>query len=49
LYGADTANNQKGSFINNDSATTTVAGETFNEKQGLSQAVRNRFKPEADN
>jgi hypothetical protein len=49
LYGADTANNQKGTFINNDDATTTVAGETFNEKQGLSQALRNRFKPEADN
>jgi len=49
LFGADTANNQKGTFINNDSTTTTVAGETFNEKQGLSQALRNRFKPEADN
>ena len=45
LYGSDTTNNQKGSFINNDSATTTVAGETFKEKQGLSQALR----PKADN
>jgi len=45
LYGADTANNQKGSFINNDDATTTVAGETFNEKQSLSKALR----PKADN
>lgn len=45
LYGSDTTNNQKGSFINNDDATTTVAGETFNEKQGLSQALR----PKADN
>lgn len=45
LYGSDTTNNQKGSFINNDSASTTVAGETFKEKQGLSQALR----PKADN
>jgi len=45
LYGSDTTNNQKGSFINNDDATTTVAGETFNEKQSLSQALR----PKADN
>jgi len=45
LYGADTANNQKGTFINNDDATTTVAGETFNEKQSLSKAL----KPKADN
>jgi len=45
LYGSDTTNNQKGSFINNDSATTTVAGKTFKEKQGLSQALR----PKADN
>jgi hypothetical protein len=45
LYGSNTTNNQKGSFINNDSATTTVAGETFKEKQGLSQALR----PKADN
>ena len=44
LYGADTANNQKGTFVNN-SNTTTVAGETFNEKQGLSQVL----KPKADN
>ena len=45
LYGSDTTNNHKGSFINNDSASTTVAGETFKEKQGLSQALR----PKADN
>jgi len=45
LYGSDTANNQKGTFINNDDATTTVAGETFNEKQSLSKALR----PKADN
>ena len=44
LYGADTANNQKGTFINN-SNETTVAGETFIEKRGLSQAL----KPKADN
>ena len=44
LYGSDQANNQKGTFINNNS-TTTVAGETFNEKQSLSQAL----KPKADN
>ena len=35
---------QKGTFINNDN-TTTVAGETFPEKQSLSNAL----KPKADN
>jgi hypothetical protein len=35
---------QKGTFINNDN-TTTVAGETFPEKQSLSNALR----PRADN
>lgn len=35
---------QQGSFINNDN-TTTVAGETFPEKQSLSKAL----KPKADN
>jgi hypothetical protein len=44
LYGADTANNQKGTFINN-SSTSTVAGETFDQKQSLSTALR----PKADN
>ena len=44
LYGSDNANTQKGGFINN-SNTTTVAGETFDEKQSLSEALR----PKADN
>jgi|AntRauTorcE11898_2_1112593.scaffolds.fasta_scaffold00821_2 hypothetical protein len=35
---------QKGTFVNNDN-TTTVAGETFPEKQSLSKAL----KPKADN
>ena len=44
MIGADTANNQKGDFINN-SSTSTVAGETFDQRQGLSKALR----PKADN
>ena len=44
LYGDDTANNQKGTFINNTNEST-VAGETFKEKQTLSKAL----KPRADN
>ena len=44
IYGDDNANTQKGNFINNTN-TTTVAGETFNEKQTLSKALR----PKADN
>ena len=39
LYGASTSNTQKGTFINNDN-TSTIAGETFNEKQSLSQALK---------
>jgi hypothetical protein len=44
MIGADTANNQKGNFINN-SSTSTVAGETFDQRQALSKALR----PKADN
>ena len=44
MIGADTANNQKGDFINN-SSTSTVAGETFDQRQALSKALR----PKADN
>ena len=44
MIGADTANNQKGSFINNTNSST-VAGETFEERQGLSKILR----PKADN
>lgn len=44
MYGADTTNNQKGNFINNTN-TSTVAGETFEQRQGLSKAL----KPKADN
>ena len=44
MIGANTANNQKGNFINNQQ-TSTVAGETFNQRQGLSKAL----KPKADN
>ncbi len=44
MISADTANNQKGDFINN-SSTSTVAGETFDQRQSLSKALR----PKADN
>lgn len=44
LYGSDDANNQKGTFINNTNINT-VAGETYNERQSLSNALR----PKADN
>ena len=44
MIGADTANNQKGDFINN-SSTSTVAGETFDQRQALSKAL----KPKPDN
>jgi hypothetical protein len=44
MIGAITANNQKGDFINN-SSTSTVAGETFDQRQALSKALR----PKADN
>ena len=44
MIGADTATNQKGNFINN-SSTSTVAGETFDQRQALSKALR----PKADN
>jgi len=44
MIGANTANNQKGDFINNQQ-TSTVDGETFNQRQGLSKAL----KPKADN
>lgn len=44
LYGSDNANTQRGGFINNTN-TSTVAGETFNERQSLSDALR----PKADN
>ena len=41
LYGSDNSNTQKGGFINNTN-TTTVAGETFEEKQSLSEALRTK-------
>ena len=44
LTNTDTRTNQKGTFINN-TKTSTIAGETVEERQSLSQAL----KPKADN
>ena len=44
LYGADEANNLKGTFINNNNSSV-IGGETVTERQALSQAL----KPKADN
>jgi len=45
LTNTDTRNTKITSFINNDDASNTIGGETVQEKQSLSQALR----PKADN
>lgn len=44
LTNTDDRNNLKSSFINNTN-TTTVAGETFNERQSLAKALRAKTDP----